>query len=451
MSYEYTLLIVESPILADRINQLKIPWLEVIPTNGFIWKPVYKADKQQLTAKADPDKRPLRKTIREKSGWAKKIVIATDSDPSGDFIAWSLINFLSDKLEILRTYIHEPGSDSVINQINQAFKPNSGKLIEQLELRYLLQQLWNNAFPDLTPQDTVLTGLLHDLSILNEFKDIDENYYVPSTYGHPESGPSNLIEAKRNGNNYYLSSPPSTFDLLQLAGLDTEKTFFDLSEKLFRLFTHRVDSEYVHLVSYPRTANNKFYPETWKDIEQNLVNGPHEKWLKPISVREIAAIDEAHESLRPVHLTANPQSVRSLLPRDLYDIYKAVYELFVKSTMVQEVPLYIDVKYNEICFLSVNTFTDIEKETVCLQNCATVGAIGFQLYQWGITQPSRFGKQLDNWIWRRYVNRNKIYLEPGPSLPAFDQNIQAAFDLWKRAQMMINQPDRDGLCQIFND
>jgi DNA topoisomerase IA len=65
--------------------------LKYLPTDGYLWKPRYNSDTETLTAIADPKKRKLRKELKSISDWAAKIIIATDKDPAGDFIAWSLV------------------------------------------------------------------------------------------------------------------------------------------------------------------------------------------------------------------------------------------------------------------------------------------------------------------------------------------------------------------------
>jgi hypothetical protein len=217
------------------------------------------------------------------------------------------------------------------------------------------------------------------------------------------------------------------------------------------LFTHRVEAEYVHLISYPRTSNRKYYQDTWKNIDEYYGKTDPEKLLKPEAFREIADPEEAHESLRPVHLHASPESVRPLLNHELYKLYTTVYNLFLKSTEIHEVSFYVDNDKNEATYVSVNVFSDIPEKSISLERCATISAIGHKLYQWGLTRPSRFGSQLDNWIRRKVLIRNKIYLEPGPVLLAGDQQkLETTFGYWKQAQLLVNKSDKEGLFQIFN-
>lgn len=83
----YTLLIVESPVIARHIQQISPSSVYVLATGGFCWHPSYQAKKNTLKAVADPEKRSFRKELSEQAQWANRIIIATDSDPSGDFIA----------------------------------------------------------------------------------------------------------------------------------------------------------------------------------------------------------------------------------------------------------------------------------------------------------------------------------------------------------------------------
>ncbi len=81
-----TLLIVESPTIARIIKRFEIPYLTVIATHGYCWIPRYDSSTNQLTLKADPDKRDIRNRIRDQARWAAQIIIATDYDAAGENI-----------------------------------------------------------------------------------------------------------------------------------------------------------------------------------------------------------------------------------------------------------------------------------------------------------------------------------------------------------------------------
>jgi DNA topoisomerase IA len=447
-THEYTLLIVESSIVADQIRQLQIPWLEVIPTDGFIWKPNYHYNSENLTAIADPQKKELRRKLKNKSGWASKIVIATDNDPAGDFIAWSIMKFLPDK-KIHRSFLQLLSTDSIQSQIKNAFALEPDELKHKLEIRYLFQKVWSQKFPYISPDTAVLVHTFHHLFISKEYQDVNGNLYNAVDYSNNESRVKTNFPVTYHGHEYYLFKPASTYDIIYKSARTGESDVRKISQNLFQLFTHQVVSEYVHLINYPRTAANFYFHSTWKHVEKFVYQEATDLTIKPESVREYSPVNESHESIRPLHMSATPDKVRHLLPSGLFPIYKTIFNSFIQSITIQKLPIFYEDQTSSAFILTGQRRLQKPGKLVQLRPCITIATLGRIMDRSGVTRPSGFARQLHGWINRGYVINEKGLLKQGNKLPRFNSRIGASIEFLSKSQTYIRTVSFDGLKQLF--
>ncbi|MBG0777172.1 MAG: type I DNA topoisomerase [Desulfovibrionaceae bacterium] len=91
----------------------------------------------------------------------------------------------------------------------------------------------------------------------------------------------------------------------------------------------------VALITYMRTDSVRIADEA-RDAARAFITGhfgPEYYPDKPRAYKTKASAQDAHEAIRPVDVTLTPETVRPVLQRDLYSLYKLVWERFVASQM----------------------------------------------------------------------------------------------------------------------
>ncbi len=405
---EYTLLIVESPVIAHRIQTLRIPWLEVIATEGFCWHPKFNKSTETLSKRADPDKKEIRKKIKEKAPWAVRTVIATDADASGDFIAWTLAAFLG-KNRIERCHLQLLTETAITNSIENRIEIPADSLKNKLEKQFLLHHLWKKHFG--VPAANLLMSALFfkDNLSFKAFRSSDGNLFFSDK--PVMTSFNSKFKCEKPCNDYRLATPPSLFDLLDAFALENSETGFErISCQLFELFTARLNGKLLNPISYPRTATNGYYKETWDSIEKKRIMHREFEGLRPPPYRDILDNDTAHESLRPSCLQTDPMILKGKLKRNLYKIYAIICNRFADSISCPSgKSLKLD-DLNNTSILPVQKSLDADTNGV--SSVWTAGTAGKVLSDLGVVRPSNYGKLLDKWI-----AEHKLYAD-GPVLSA---------------------------------
>lgn len=443
---EYTLLIVESPTIADYINQLRIPWLEVMATGGFCWHPVFNPQKLSLGKKADPEKRALRRELKEKSDWFNRIVIATDSDSSGDFIAWTIANFLPQK-ELFRAQLRLLTENSIMNRVSEAGKISQPNLKKKLEKRFVFRHLWNRHFR-ISIEDAALASLF---TVINPFSTFSatggalfrSDETVRTRYNHP-------LNRFNIDSGYNFHSPHSTWGLLEdLTSYPLFKSFEDSANKIFELFTATQDRELLHTISYPRTDASGYYKSTWNRIEAEWIKSRDLEKLLPPSARNILSDAVPHESIHPTNIFQTPDKMRGLLKPDLFFIYTQIYKRFMKSITWETSDCLV---FEGECGIRLYPQNSSEvQDSLSITPRWTVESAGDRLCALGAVRPAAYGKKLDRWISRDLLKRNGIYLEPKGILKYDPELILSCHDTLIKAREIIEREEmgRDELKQLF--
>lgn len=446
-THTYTLLIVESSTIASWIRTLQLPWLEVLATEGYLWHPVYNPEKEKLYGKADPSGRKKRKQIKQLSNWASKVIIAVDTDPSGDFIAWSLSRHLNIP-NLYRTTLHHLSSQSILEQINCSSLIESDNLLDKLELRYLFNYLWKKKWGYLKPVDTALQVLV-DLPESYYYRDKEYRLYKGSVTNTEETPLDCSVYPDKT--DYFLFSPPSTYDILQeMSAYFNNNTHEENSEKLFRLFTLKTGMDPLHLISYPRTASNGYYPATWQRIESISEMKRWRHSLKPQNVREVISTHKPHESLRPVDMAEAPSHLNRIIDEEYRTIYRIVYKSFYQSTVIHKVPLFHPEKPYPISFYLFDQIKKNINSPIRLQRCHTIGSLGTKLDALGVTRPSTYGKQLDKWIKQDKLQIKGRFLLKGSKWEKPDNKIRQAYSMLKSSYSIVQNGSSEELKEYWN-
>jgi 5S rRNA maturation endonuclease (ribonuclease M5) len=436
----YTLLIVESPVLARIIQQKAPPSIYVLATGGYCWRPSFDTDNASLKSVADPEKRELRKELKEQARWAGNIIIATDPDPSGDFISWSLAKFLKNS-HLKRSQIRNLSKNGIVQTVSETTVLDNSALEIQLRNQYLIRDTWKKTanMPDI--YHAGLASLFCQSVPFTRFKDENSIEYHSSRpvilHGdewisvRPDSG---LLE-------YRVHKPLSTLDVLDFAVKASITDHFSEAQILLQqLFQTTLNYSDESLISYPRTAVNAFYSETWETLRTQYLSFGNQNQLKPIFLQEVADTDAPHESLHPLDLKLSPDKVKGELPKKVSDIYAYIYSETVKAITLPE-------KVNQplVSDLNPDLFfypTDEKSESVAesLLPAITISDLGQHLNKFNLLSHSGFGKQLDEWIEKKLLTLDKGHLKPGKTLFPLLEKSELFYQSFVRINSLKKRP-----------
>ncbi len=434
----YTLLIVESPVLAKTIQRVAPSSVYVMATGGFCWKPDYNAEKNSLKPVADPDKLDFRNELREQAKWAGNIVVASDTDPSGDFIAWSVSRFLKSAV-LLRGRIRRISKSGIVQTLTETTRLNDRVLEQRLKNRYLIRGLWNSE-PSLPVFEyAAVASLFSSYVPYSRFLGENGNEYRSSQL--LTANPDEWIQVRPNpGLNEFKSYKPlSTFDVLEMCVAEgLAPNYARAQELLQELFQTALPSSNEALISYPRTDSNAFYSETWDALRTQYLSFGNQNGLKPIFLQEIADDDDPHESIHPLRLDLTPNQANGELRSDLAGLYSRIYEETVKALAIPEElnePLTND--FNpELYFYPSGDASD--SHPASLRPVRSASDAGHRLVEPELISPSRYGEQLDRWIADQLLSVQSGYLTPGKKLSPYLDSADRYHTLFRQLKSLMN-------------
>ena len=401
-------------MIAQIIQELSPQSVYVIATEGYCWKPRYDAENNQLKAIADPTKLSIRKEIKQQAEWANTIIVATDSDPSGDFIAWSIARLLSSK-RVKRGRLQSLSKSGVISMLSELSEIESDHLEVRLKNRFLIKSEWfkQNKWPEMQ-----LSGLISVFGRQRTYRHFigeDSRLYKSSEPLHCSSDELIQVSQNQNGTLFAQHLPLSTFDLIPLIlekGLSLN--YSDAQLLLQQLFESTLQDDQKSLISYPRTDARGFYTDTWEVMQtQHLKLGLNDR-LKPNFLRDIAIPETPHESVHPIDLTTKPESVKGELTTKIGKLYELIYHHTIKSiTIPNPLQLTLSNALMPDLFFHQTEGSELSKDTISLRPCITVGEIGLEMNKLGVLKPSGFGKRLDEWIDRKWIQIDSGVVNPG--------------------------------------
>ncbi len=418
----YTLLVVESPVIARIIQQHAPSSVYVISSGGYSWKPVYDEKKNKLKAVADPDKREFRNELKEQAKWAGNIVVATDSDPSGDFIAWSIFRFLKTP-SMKRAQLHHFGKTGITRLLQSAEIIQDNALETRLRNRLLIRSAWKRN-PYLPPPEIAGLSSLFGRRIPYRYFSDDENRLLrvntplqcpPDEWLH--------ITLNPNSEEYHSFSPLSTFDVLEQAvDCGVADSFTEAQQALQELFTTPLQYSDEFLISYPRTAANSFYSETWTAIQQQYLSFGSRNRMKPPFAQNIAGSNVAHESIYPLNLSHKPERIRGELSQQSGDLYSLIYRETLKAI---EMPEPVDRLYTTAMHPGhqfYNPHRGMDNRSLNLLPVRTAAEIGSRLSSRELISPSSFGMKADRWFNENYLQKSGHQVQPGKRLLPYLKN-----------------------------
>lgn len=404
-SSPYTLLIVESSMTARKVQRLVPPHIFVIATDGFIWKPVYDYQRRTLKKRAIPDKLDLRNEIKQQATIASKIIIATDSDPSGEFIAWSIAKFLPKK-SLFRSFLRSISKTGIQQIIQNAVLLDKKKLLYKLENRYLIQQFWNQHIPRHSMKEAGAIALMNHQAY-STFRSKNGTLFKanqPISCSPDEWLTLHYLSDKTE---YVDTAPPSTFDVVPEIFRELElSSYAEAQELLNKLFHKTYPDSGEGLISYPRTAAGGYYRDSWQQLQDQWVHFQPLGSFKPNFMQSILENSEAHESIHPYDIRITPQMVLKRVQKPFSQIYSIIYDETINAISQPEKAgsVYSIENTNQLFY----TNQLISEPTTEVLPVNTISEWGQQLCNLGVLRPSGFG----NWI-DEAVDKELIFIKHG--------------------------------------
>lgn len=333
---------------------------------------------------------------------AEKIFLATDPDREGEAISWHIYDLIKDKDKdkCRRITFNEISKKAILNSIENQHELNMNLVYSQFARR-VVDRIIGYKLSDLVRRTVYGKSAGRVQSVALMFivsRELERRNFVPSKwyeihielnnkliltytaknknydkYSESESSKynfkfSNLSEAQQvisELNDKYIFTkystpkeskgdsykPLTTDKMLQLAGSSlgwsASKTTL-VAQKLFEGI--EFSGKHIGLITYPRTdsirMNEEFIKESYSYISQKYGNEfvnydyiSNNKIAKKSRDKNEQNIQDAHEAIRPVDPTLNPEDVKSLIGESEYRLYKIIWSRTMAVLMNQ--PIYV--------------------------------------------------------------------------------------------------------------
>lgn len=439
----YTLLVVESPVIAGIIQSHCPSSVYVLSTGGYCWHPVYDPAKNRIKAIADPKKIDIRKELKKQAQWANSVIIAADSDPAGDFITWSIAKFLNNP-GLKRTRLQSLSKTGIYEMLDEARELDESSLETRLRNRFMIRQQWKHS--RMVP-DYHLSGLVSIFGHAKTYRHfLNENGILFKSSSAMHVAPDEWISVEEDMTELYYrpEKPLSTFDILgKIVENKLAATYEKAQELLQELFQTKLPFSGESLISYPRTSARAFYSETWNHFRQQYIKFGSQSELKPVFMQEIADPGVPHESIHPVNLSLTPQKISGELSGVLGNLYHIIYDQTRSSITLPEKlnQAYINELQAGIYFYEANG-TVLTESRQSLRPVYTTSDLGILLFELGICQPSGFGKDLHDWASRGWIHIEKDLVTPGKPIV---NKLNDAESFHKKLEKLNNLAESDTL------
>lgn len=400
------LVIVESPAKAKTIGKFLGKGYHIEASMGHIRD----LPKSQMGVDVDKDFEPKYITIRGKAELinklkkqaknADKVFLATDPDREGEAISWHLANLLKiDEKDKCRITFNEITKNAVKSAI-KAPRRIDMDLVDAQQARRVLDRivgykisplLWKKVRKGLSAGrvQSVATRLICDReeeienfvaeeywtigALLSKQKakthfeakfygtekekiELENQQQVDKILKEIENGKYTVLKVKASEKKRTPAPPFITSTLQQEAsrklGFTTKKTMM-IAQQLYEGIDVKSIGP-VGLVTYIRTDSTRISTEAQQEARTFIQDKYGAKYI-PEEVRVFknkSASQDAHEAIRPTHVSMEPDSIKGSLTNEQYKLYKLIWERFVASQMASAIydTMTIDIKVNNYLF-----------------------------------------------------------------------------------------------------
>ncbi len=326
------------------------------------------------------------KVVSELRAAAKKadtIFIASDPDREGEAIGWHVVNLLGkDAKKVRRILFHEITKNAVRKAIespreidmNKVNAQQARRVLDRLVGYKLSPLLWDKVRRGLSAgrvQSVAMKMIFDRENDINAFK--PEEYWTFAAKLEAKTPPvfvaklskiegkkaevpneeqARKIEATLKSGSYVVSNvvrkekkqsaaPPFITSTLQRTAYNRfkypVKRTMQIAQKLYEGKELGGKHGLVGLITYMRTDSVRVSEDAITEVRQYIEKKYGADILpeKPnyYKVKKAAQAQDAHEAVRPTSTEFDPESIKDLLTKEEYNIYKLIYERFVGSQM----------------------------------------------------------------------------------------------------------------------
>ena len=381
------LIIVESPSKAKTISKYLKGKFKVDASGGHIRDlpertlGVKITDNFEPKYEESPGKKDIIARLTQEAKRAGKVYLATDPDREGEAISWHLQTVLGlDPDGENRIEFNEISPKAVQNALQHPRKINYNLVDAQQARRvldrlvgYKLSPLLNNRI-----QNGLSAGRVQSVALrLIVDREREIKAFVPDEYWNltallqdeegkyapfkavcqlKKSGKSiereqaeeaerkvraagfAITKVKSGITKQHAPAPFTTSSLQQDAsnkyGMSSPETML-VAQHLYEGMD--VGGDHIALITYIRTDSVRVSEEAQAGAIEFIKQTYGEKYApaKPNRYAAKKGAQDAHEAIRPINLSVTPESVKKLLDKKHYNIYKLVYDRFIASQMTE--------------------------------------------------------------------------------------------------------------------
>ncbi len=381
------LIIVESPHKAKTIEKFLKGGYKVDASKGHVRDlPVnrmgVKIDKGfEPFYEISPDKKADIKRLKDDASKAEKIYLATDPDREGEAISWHLAEVLELKEEDThRIEFNEISEKAVKNALEHPRKLDMNLVNAQQARRVLDRIVGYSVSPAASCRlnENLSAGRVQSVALkMVVDREREISAFVPQEYWNlkaevkPEGGnsfkvllvekngkkykPSNAEEAKdtedylnraefkvaavkRSTVKSHAPAPYITSTLQQDGSIRLNITAPQVMQIAQRLYEGvETPNGNVALITYMRTDSVRISTEAQASALAYIRENYGEAYapLKPNFYRSKKDAQDAHEAIRPIDVRRTPESVKNILDKNQFRLYKLIYDRFIASQMAE--------------------------------------------------------------------------------------------------------------------
>ncbi|GAA0298863.1 DNA topoisomerase-1 [Gracilibacillus halotolerans] len=349
-------------------------------------------------------KGPLIKELKSAAKKANKIYLAADPDREGEAIAWHLAHILDIDLNSeCRVVFNEITKDAIKESFKNPRKINMD-LVDAQQARRILDRLvgynispllWKKVKKGLSAgrvQSVAVKLIIDRENEIKAFKP-EEYWSIESIFEQGKqsfdgsfygiNGKKKELKNKQEvdeilkqlkGNKFTVDKvkkterkrnpalPFTTSSLQQEAArklnFRARKTMMIAQQLYEGIDLGRKEGGITGLITYMRTDSTRVSDTAKKQAHSYIENKYGKEYIGPFrKSKQNDSSQDAHEAIRPTGVLRDPESIKSILSRDQFRLYKLIWERFVASQMAPAVmdTMTVTLKNEGIEFRSVGS------------------------------------------------------------------------------------------------
>ena len=379
------LIFIEGPGKKPSIEKYAGKEYKVIPTMGHVRDLPSKGMNVDISKNFEPnyqilpDKKKVVENMIEQAKKAEQILIATDPDREGEAIAWHVCNILKlDQNEPIRIEFNEISERAVQKGIANPRGINQ-KLVDAQQARRVLDRLVGyklSPFLCKKIQNNLSAGRVQSVTlklVVDRDREIEnfkpQEYWTLSAVIAGESAKDKVttylasnkdkkiktkedmdkivadidggifkaVNVKKSMTASHPSAPFTTSSMQKEAGNKlgmSLKVVTQTAQSLYEGVDLKTGGK-LALVTYIRTDSTRISPEAQAMAKDYIQANYGDKYIpaKPRVYKNKKDAQDAHEAIRPISLAKTPESMKDLISKNEYKLYKLIYDRFLASQM----------------------------------------------------------------------------------------------------------------------